>query len=63
MGSIWKLNGDNNGNLYIYPDPQNLYNFNIVDRFMDIFEFELVNDMAFCRFVMKVQTTAVCSNV
>ena len=53
-----KLNGDNNGNLYINPDPQNLYNFNIGDRFMDIFEFELVYDMAFCRFVMKGQTSA-----
>ena len=34
-----KLNGDNNGNLYINPDPLNLYNFNIGDRLMDIFEF------------------------
>ena len=48
-----KLNGDNNGNLYINPDSQNLYNFNIGDIFMDIFEFELIYDMAYCRFVMK----------
>jgi hypothetical protein len=53
-----KLNGDNNGNLYINPDPLNLYNFNIGDRLMDIFEFELIYDMAFCRFVMKGQTSA-----
>jgi hypothetical protein len=52
-----KLNGDNNGNLYINPDPQNLYNFNIGDRLMDIFEFELVYDMAFCRFVMQGQAS------
>jgi len=51
-----KLNGDNNGNLYINPDPLNLYNFIIGDRFMDIFEFELIYDMAYCRFVMRGQT-------
>jgi hypothetical protein len=52
-----KLNGDNNGNLYINPDPQNLYNFNIGDKLMDIFEFELIYDMAFCRFVMRGQAS------
>jgi hypothetical protein len=52
-----KLNGDNNGNLYINPDPQNLYNFNIGDKLMDIFEFELIYDMAFCRFVMRGQSS------
>ncbi len=52
-----KLNGDNNGYLYINPDPQNLYNFKIGDRFMDIFEFELIYDMAYCRFVMKGQAS------
>ena len=58
-GASWvafgKLNGDNNGNLYINPDPQNLYNFNIGDRFLDTFEFELIYDMAYCRFVMRAQ--------
>ena len=52
-----KLNGDNNGNLYINPDPQNLYNFNIGDRFLDVFEFELIYDMAYCRFVMQGQAS------
>ena len=53
-----KLNGDNNGNLYINPDPQNLYNFPIGDKLMDVFEFELIYDMAFCRFVMRGQASA-----
>jgi hypothetical protein len=53
-----KLNGDNNGYLYINPDPQNLYNFNIGDRFMDVFEFELIYDMAYCRFVLRGQNSA-----
>ena len=39
------------------PDPQNLYNFNIGDKLMDIFEFELIYDMAFCRFVMRGQAS------
>ena len=52
-----KLNGDNNGNLYINPDPQNLYNFNIGDKLMDVFEFELIYDMAYCRYVMRGQTS------
>ncbi len=29
------------------PDPQNLYNFNTSDRFMENFEFEFIYDMAF----------------
>lgn len=52
-----KLNGDNNGNLYINPDPQQLYNFPIGDKLMDSFEFELIYDMAFCRFVMRGQSS------
>ena len=52
-----KLNGDNNGNLYINPDPQQLYNFPIGDKLMDSFEFELIYDMAFCRFVMRGQAS------
>ncbi len=43
-----KLNGDNNGYLYINPDSQQLYNFSIGDKLMDVFEFELIHDMAFC---------------
>ena len=53
--SFGKLNGDNNGNLYINPDPQNLYNFNIGDKLLDTFEFELIYDMAYCRFIMRAQ--------
>ena len=60
-GESWtaygKLNGDNNGNLYINPDSQQLYNFPIGDKLMDIFEFELIYDMAFCRFVMRGQAS------
>jgi hypothetical protein len=52
-----KLNGDNNGNLYINPDPQQLYNFPIGDKLMNSFEFELIYDMAFCRFVMRGQAS------
>ena len=43
--------------MYINPDPQNLYNFNIGDRFIDTFEFELVYDMSYCCFVMQGQTS------
>ena len=50
-----KLNGDNNGYLYINPDPQNLYNFNIGYKLLDTFEFELIYDMAYCRFIMRAQ--------
>jgi len=53
--SFGKLNGDNNGNLYINPDPQNLYNFNIGDKLLDTFEFEFIYDMAYCRFIMRAQ--------
>ncbi len=61
-GASWehygKMNGDNNAQLYINPYPQQLYNFAISDKLMDFFEFELIYDMAFCRFVMKGQTSA-----
>jgi hypothetical protein len=52
-----KLNGDNNGQLYINPNPQQLYNFPIGDKLMDVFEFELIYDMAYCRFVMRGQAS------
>jgi hypothetical protein len=53
-----KLNGDNNGQLYINQNPQQLYNFPIGDKLMDVFEFELNYDMAYCRFVMRGQNAA-----
>ena len=53
-----KLNGDNNGQLFINPNPQQLYNFHIGDKLMDVFEFELIYDMAVCRFVMRGQAVA-----
>jgi hypothetical protein len=52
-----KLNGDNNGQLFINPNPQQLYNFHIGDKLMDVFEFELIYDMAYCRFVMRGQAS------
>ena len=52
-----KLNGDNNGNLYINPNPEYLYNFPIGDKIMHVFDFELIYDMAFCRYVMRGQAS------
>jgi hypothetical protein len=52
-----KLNGDNNGQLFINPNPEYLYNFPIGDKLLDTFEFELVYDMAYCRFVLRGQNS------
>ena len=55
--SYGKINGDNGARLYINPNPEYLYNFKIGDTLMDTFEFELIYDMGFCRYVMKSQNT------
>ena len=53
-----RINADNNGRLFINTSPETLYNFNIDDSFLKngVFEFELIYDMAYCRFVMRGQT-------
>lgn len=43
-----RFNSDNNGRLFINPNPEYLYNFNITDEFLanGIFEFELIYDIS-----------------
>jgi len=45
-----RLNGDNNGNLFINTAPNNLYSFKITDDFIrnGKFEFELIYDIGNC---------------